>query len=122
MPPAVQGVDGDHADARPVGTVFTHKAVRMRPVREVFGHEGDGHRDLRQVLDAALDLKGGEECGGVRFSEMHQATFCLEGPESSSHRRVKKVVKVGFMVHKCINNSVLREDLCLFPYTEYARC
>lgn len=57
MAPAVQGVDGDHADARPVGTVLTHKAVRMRPVREVFGHEGNGDRDRRQVLDATLDLK-----------------------------------------------------------------
>lgn len=58
MAPAVQRVDGDHADARPVGTVFTHEAVRVRPVREVFGHEGDGDGDLRQVLDATLDLKG----------------------------------------------------------------
>lgn len=57
MAPAVQRVDGDHADARPVGTVFTHEAVRVRPVRQVFGHEGNGDGDLLQVLNGALDLR-----------------------------------------------------------------
>lgn len=62
--PAALRVDVHHADARTVGTVFTHKAVRVRPVWEVLGHEGNGDRDLRQVLDGTLDLS--ERGGGGR--------------------------------------------------------
>lgn len=57
--PAVQRVDGDHADARAVGAVFTHQAVRVGPVGQVLGHQGNGDGDLGQVLDGTLDLGEG---------------------------------------------------------------
>lgn len=81
MAPAVQRVDGDHADARAVGAVFTHQAVRVGPVWEVFGHEGNGDGDLRQVLGGTLDL--GESRGPTRrFTGVQQATFHLERPST----------------------------------------
>ena len=50
-------VEGHHADPGALGTVLTHKAVRVRPVRDVFGHQGDGHRHLLHLLQGALDLR-----------------------------------------------------------------
>lgn len=51
-------VDGDQADPRTFGTVFTHQAVGVGPVWKVFGHQGNGNRDLLQTVDGALDLMG----------------------------------------------------------------
>lgn len=47
----------DHANSRAFRTVFTHKAVGVRPVREVFGHQGNCDRHLLYVLNGTLNLK-----------------------------------------------------------------
>lgn len=106
MAPAVQRVDGDHADARAVGAVFTHQAVRVGPVWEVFGHEGNGDGDLRQVLGGTLDLgeSRGQRGGSLACSRRLYTLNDLR-PQTTDWLTAQ-CVQSGFIYHFYMGESL----------------
>lgn len=69
-------VKADHTDSWASYTVFTHKAVRVRPVGIVFGDQRNGHCDLLYVVNRTLNLKETEgtavlQEGPVKNSDGH---------------------------------------------------